>query len=1550
MKLIRITLLLFSTLALGSQAAEVVQFGGTLTAAPHAGATSLVGWTGDHTNLTTGSSSSGNGTFDNLGAGASVSNPDTGLILTAEEVTQTNGTAPGIFNAGVRVGVDGGRSASINPGESISLRFNQDVELKALDLQAITSLDLYELSWNSSVVTNSSDYTFDAGVVLLEGSTLTIRGLVSGADPSDSRTDSFNLERLTVLTVEPPRGISVVDRGGSNVTAVVAPSLISSDHIRIEATAAAPAVSYTYKLLVQGGVPDSAAWIAAPAQDFLEDLYFFMEPTNQWIQITMVDASGTLTHTCGLQAGTLSAAPDDPILPAIYQANMKHGIIVEARELTTTSIPETDLIQLKKAGFKHIRMHIGQNRSLGILPWNEPHFYDLLDRWIEQALRHGLYCHIGNSDESDADPDDAVAYHAEMLQWWQVTADRYAHRSHRLAYHLFLETAGNTFVSDAGRLDALYDDVTTYLRPQDPSRLLIYTPPKINWAERLSYMSFPYTDSGLYWFADFHRRFAGGASWQTQASKDLLDYQFTVAKSFSDTEGVPLLLSAVGAYGGVEYIRNRIDYVDYIHSKCDALPASVTWLHMPLWFEENGGGPRPARQALLEAVNRTGTVDPSDPDGDLISTDDEINLYGTNPYESDSDGDNILDTHECTQASLNPTNAFDGHLSGYLSDGFVRRDLGQNADFDGDGMGNAWELNFVVDWENGHPLTDSHLFDINDPSDAEISQDNDGIPPVWERILRMDPHQRNYLAIEQLADQDNDGTITADEISAGTWPLQSTKYDCDADNLTGDVDPMPFIHDQGHIAAYTFSEATGSSVSDTSTQGSDNDAALIGNPSVADARLYLNGAGKFLDIPTTDFGPAAQRSIHLRFYPVEPNGYQVLYKEGGADSGLTIYLNDAAIWLGAWSAGQEHFVELGTALESNWHAVTLRFDGAGGELSGHLFRNNLRIGSTHSAIPFSTVGDASFRTTFGGSDDLSLVWQGASSATISDAYFNGFLDEIHIYNRELSEEEASLLSRNDLSPLKDLEVLNFTREVARYRFLNGSLDSTDSDTNSVASMLDATQHPAIDLNLLTNNSTLASINNLSMSQNGLAIAEFSVSADPGSDFEFSTLSLDWFAYTYNGADEHTLSVYTRVPGGTYVEAASNVVTLSTTETLTSTLQLDLSGAAYQGITNIDVQVRYAITSQSGQDAVGILSSNTSGSLYGLAGNHSDMVLRAALRDTDGDNIPDHLDNDDDGDGVVDSLDAFPKDSTETADTDGDGLGDNADPDLDNDGFFDPIQSAAIEDTFIHKFYSTDNYGTTTTLAIRSQDHSYSRIPLLKFDLTDEPLFGKAMLRVYSISEFDPINVYAIDNNWSETNVTWNSFMPGFGSLLASGSTPATGWIEFDLTAYIQSNGIFSVALDETSNADAGLLKSREADGGAFAPHLLLTAIGPDTDNDGITDEWELREFGTLTTLGEAGDLDQDGATDTAEFWAGTNPADSNSVFQLISFNPLPTDQTYLRWSTVTNRSYSVWGTEDLIGNQWTQHGAVSSGTETNLDSTISSTNSTCFFKIHSVFP
>ena len=94
--------------------------------------------------------------------------------------------------------------------------------------------------------------------------------------------------------------------------------------------------------------------------------------------------------------------------------------------------------------------------------------------------------------------------------------------------------------------------------------------------------------------------------------------------------------------------------------------------------------------------------------------------------------------------------------------------------------------------------------------------------------------------------------------------------------------------------------------------------------------------------------------------------------------------------------------------------------------------------------------------------------------------------------------------------------------------------------------------------------------------------------------------------------------------------------------------------------------------------------------------------------------------------------------------------------------------------------------------------------------------------------------------------------------------------------------------------------------------------GPDTDLDGMDDDWEMAYFNTQARDGH-GDFDHDGVADLDEFRAGTNPADDTSTLRVLTLQSaltLPVDgtrRTVLTWSATPGRTYRVQAKEDVAG-------------------------------------
>lgn len=87
--------------------------------------------------------------------------------------------------------------------------------------------------------------------------------------------------------------------------------------------------------------------------------------------------------------------------------------------------------------------------------------------------------------------------------------------------------------------------------------------------------------------------------------------------------------------------------------------------------------------------------------------------------------------------------------------------------------------------------------------------------------------------------------------------------------------------------------------------------------------------------------------------------------------------------------------------------------------------------------------------------------------------------------------------------------------------------------------------------------------------------------------------------------------------------------------------------------------------------------------------------------------------------------------------------------------------------------------------------------------------------------------------------------------------------------------------------------------------------GPDSDGDGIPDQWE-RQFGNLGLLDGAGDNDGDGVSNAEEFAADTNPIDPDSILRITRIlKPAAASPVTLTWTSSPTRQYRILSTSEV---------------------------------------
>jgi hypothetical protein len=162
----------------------------------------------------------------------------------------------------------------------------------------------------------------------------------------------------------------------------------------------------------------------------------------------------------------------------------------------------------------------------------------------------------------------------------------------------------------------------------------------------------------------------------------------------------------------------------------------------------------------------------------------------------------------------------------------------------------------------------------------------------------------------------------------------------------------------------------------------------------------------------------------------------------------------------------------------------------------------------------------------------------------------------------------------------------------------------------------------------------------------------------------------------------------------------------------------------------------------------------------------------------------------------------------------------------------------------------------------------------------------------------------------------------------AGATP--GHVNFSLNPLGESLGLFSgagVQLEAVTfgGQTAGVAQGRFPDGTSAIVALSPTPGGanvqapPDTDGDGIPDAWEIANGLDPNNPNDAAlDADSDGASNFAEYLAGTNPQQPGSRLSAVLVPTATPGQFAVRFNAVAGKTYTVRYKNALSAATWTK--------------------------------
>lgn len=188
---------------------------------------------------------------------------------------------------------------------------------------------------------------------------------------------------------------------------------------------------------------------------------------------------------------------------------------------------------------------------------------------------------------------------------------------------------------------------------------------------------------------------------------------------------------------------------------------------------------------------------------------------------------------------------------------------------------------------------------------------------------------------------------------------------------------------------------------------------------------------------------------------------------------------------------------------------------------------------------------------------------------------------------------------------------------------------------------------------------------------------------------------------------------------------------------------------------------------------------------------------------------------------------------------------------------------------------------------------------------------------------------------------------GAGNLSGLAWSANLGWINFRwTTATDASRPRFDICTGHFS----GYAWSPNAGWITLGTGLLSTdtIMIPDSDEDGISDSWELDHAGDLALMNSSTDADSDGQSDKQEFIADTDPFNAAENLTVLSFIS-GVNSSQITWTSRPSRLYRIGQSTGLV--VWSTGAGIAPDAGTRTSRTVRhEASSRGFFRVDAVLP